>query len=97
MLALDANKLTHRIHQFEDRIDEIWADSLSLKTFQNVEKYPVQVADLAQKLTQEFIFLFIYKNHQLVHWSNNIYVPVTDLGLKKTKPLLLNPKTVLSY
>lgn len=82
MLALDANKLTHRIHQFEDRIDEIWADSLSLKTFQNVEKYPVQVADLTQKLTQEFIFLFIYKNHQLVHWSNNIYVPVTDLGLK---------------
>lgn len=82
MLELDANKLSKKIHGFEDRIEEIWADSLMLKTFQHVEKYPVQIADLTNKLNEEFIYFYIYKNHRLVHWSNNIYVPVTDLGLK---------------
>ena len=82
MLELDASQLTRKIHQFESRIDEVWADSLSVKTFQNVEKYPLQVADLTSKLKKEFVLIYIYKHHELVHWSDNSYVPATDLSLK---------------
>ena len=28
------------------------------------------------------MFFYIYKHHELVHWSSNIYVPVTDLGVR---------------
>lgn len=82
MLELDASKLTNKIHQFENKIDEVWADSLSIKTFQNVEKYPLQVAELTSKLKKDFVLIYIYKHHELVHWSDNNYVPATDLGLK---------------
>jgi len=82
MLELDASKLTYKIHQFENKIDEVWADSLSIKTFQNVEKYPLQVAELTSKLKKDFVLIYIYKHHELVHWSDNNYVPATDLGLK---------------
>ncbi|MFD1769386.1 ATP-binding protein [Sphingobacterium suaedae] len=88
MLELDERKLTRKIHGFEDRIDEIWSDSLTLKTFQNVEKYPVQVAKLTDDISKEAIFFYVYRENQLVHWSTNIYVPVSDVGLRSNTSYL---------
>lgn len=88
MLGLDEKKLTKSIHRFEERIDEILQDSLTLKTFQNVDKYPVQIAKLTDDIAKEFIFFYVYRNNQLVHWSTNIYVPVTDVGLRNNTSYL---------
>ncbi|KGE14048.1 ATP-binding protein [Sphingobacterium deserti] len=82
MLKLDEGKLTTRIHKFEDRIDEIFGDSLIVKTFQNVDKYPVQLQQITNQISQELIFFYIYRDNQIVHWSTNIYVPVTDVGIR---------------
>lgn len=82
MLQLDERKLTGKIHGFEDRIDQIWKDSLVVKTFQNVDKYPVQLAQMTDDFGKEFIFFYIYRDNQIVHWSTNIYVPVTDVGIR---------------
>lgn len=82
MLQLDERKLTNSIHRFEDRIDEILSDSLIVKTFQNVDKYPIQLAQITNKISKEFIFFYVYRDNQIVHWSTNIYVPVTDVGLR---------------
>ncbi len=89
MLELDQKKLTKKIHQFESKIDQIFADSLIVKTFQNVDRYPVQVAEITNNLTnKETIFFYIYRNYQLVHWSTNIYVPTTDLGFQTNTSFL---------
>ncbi|MFD2967120.1 ATP-binding protein [Sphingobacterium bambusae] len=82
MLQLDERKLTSNIHRFEDRIDEILGDSLIVKTFQNVDKYPIQLAQITDEISKEFIFFYVYRDNQIVHWSTNIYVPVTDVGLR---------------
>ncbi len=82
MLQLDERKLTANIHRFEDRIDEILRDSLIVKTFQNVDKYPIQLAQITDELSKEFIFFYVYRDNQIVHWSTNIYVPVTDVGIR---------------
>jgi len=83
ILELDQKELTETIHKYETRIDELWQDSLLVKTFQNAEKYPLQVAEITDKTAKEYIFFFIYKHHELVHWSSNVYVPVTDLGVRE--------------
>ncbi|WP_437920769.1 ATP-binding protein [Sphingobacterium sp. LRF_L2] len=82
MLQLDERKLTIKIHEFEDRIDAIFEDNLMIKTFQNVDKYPVQVANITDAIAKDAIFLYIYRDNQIIHWSTNIYVPITDLGLR---------------
>src|SRR5690606_5012613 len=83
ILEMDQKELTETIHKYETRIDELWQDSLLVKTFQNAEKYPLQVAEITDKTAKEYIFFFIYKHHELVHWSSNVYVPVTDLGVRE--------------
>ncbi|WDF69379.1 HAMP domain-containing sensor histidine kinase [Sphingobacterium oryzagri] len=88
MLQLDERKLTSNIHKFEDRIDEILSDSLIVKTFQNVDKYPVQLAQITDDIGKEFIFFYVYRDNQIVHWSTNIYVPVTDVGLRSNTSYL---------
>ncbi|TDS14063.1 sensor histidine kinase [Sphingobacterium paludis] len=82
MLKLDEGKLTTRIHEFEDRIDYFFSDSLIIKTFQNVDKYPVQLEQITNEISKELIFFYIYRDNQIVHWSTNIYVPVTDVGIR---------------
>ena len=83
MLTLDERKLTSKIHEFEDRIEEVINDTLVSKTFQNVDNYPVQVSTISHELAQENIYFYIYRDNQIVHWSTNIYVPVTDVGLRR--------------
>src|SRR5690606_25572604 len=78
MLELDEKKLTQKIHWYEDRIEEIWRDSLVLKTFQHADKYPVQLSNLTTKLAEEHIYFYIYNDNQIVHWSTYIYVPRSE-------------------
>ena len=82
MLALDEQRLSQKIHDYEDRIDEIWTDSLVIKTFQHANQYPVQLANLTKAYKKEFIYFYVYSDNQIIHWSTNIYVPYTDVGLR---------------
>lgn len=83
MLELDEKKLTKNIHKYEDRIDEIWRDSLIMRTFQHADKYPLQLANITTELAKEYIYFYIYNDNQIIHWSTNIYVPFSDVGLRK--------------
>lgn len=87
-LELDERKLTRKIHQYEDEIDRIWNDSLIIKTFQHADKYPIQLSNITSEYAQEFIYFSIYNDNQIVHWSTNIYVPVSDVGLRNTTSII---------
>lgn len=87
-LKLDTKKLTDQIHEYERSIDALWEDTLAVKTFQNADRYPVQISDISAKLAKENIYIYIYKDHQVVHWSNNVYVPSSDLGLRHSTSVL---------
>lgn len=83
VLDLDQREISKSIHYSENKIESILRDSVTIKTFENVDKYPLQTAEITEKLkANDFILFYIYKNHQLVHWSSNAYVPVTDVGFK---------------
>ncbi|MBE8713521.1 ATP-binding protein [Sphingobacterium hungaricum] len=83
MLTLDTQTLTENLHAKETTINDIFNDSILMKTFENVDRYPTQVLDYTQELVKEYgIYLYIYKNHTPVFWSSNLMVPRTDLGLK---------------
>lgn len=82
ILEMDSKKLTAGIHEKEDQIDEIFADTLLQKTFANSERYPLQIREIAKKYQKEFIHLFVYKNNRPIFWSSNIYVPETIQGLR---------------
>lgn len=89
MLELDEKKLSRKVHEFEDRIDEIWEDSLVIKTFQHADKYPAQLTNYTTKLAkEEFIFFYVYNDNQVIHWSTNIYVPFSDVGLAKSTSVI---------
>ncbi|MGO3305936.1 MAG: sensor histidine kinase, partial [Sphingobacterium sp.] len=83
ILSLDERKLTSKIHEFEDRIQDVLNDTLVSKTFQNVDNFPIQVSTISNELAQENIYFYIYRDNQVIHWSTNIYVPVTDVGLRR--------------
>src|SRR5690606_20626318 len=74
-LEMDSKKLTDGIHDKEDQIDEIFADTLLQKIFANGERYPLQIREISKKYQEEFIILYIYKNNLPIFWSSNIYVP----------------------
>ena len=83
ILSLDERRLTSKIHEFEDRIEDVLSDTLVSKTFQNVDNYPVQVSTISHELAKENIYFYIFRDNQIVHWSTNVYVPVTDVGLRR--------------
>lgn len=88
MLELEERKLTRKIHWYEDRIDEIWSDSLIIKTFQHADKYPAQLTNITTELSKEHIYFYIYNDNQIIHWSTNIYVPFSDVGLRKNTSVI---------
>ncbi|WP_165793102.1 ATP-binding protein [Sphingobacterium haloxyli] len=88
MLELDEKKLTRKIHWYEDKIDEIWRDSLIIKTFQHADKYPVQLTNITTELAKEHIYVNIYSDNQIIHWSTNIYVPFSDVGLRRNTSVI---------
>lgn len=88
MLELDVKKLTQKIHQYENRIDNIWNDSLVLKTFQHADKYPVQLTNITMEFAKEYIYFYIYNENQIIHWSTNIYVPFSDVGLRNSASVI---------
>lgn len=82
MLELDTRTLSSNIHEYEDIVEDLFADSNLMKAFVNVEVYPTQVLDVTNTYGDKYkIFFYIYKDHKPIFWSNNIYVPETDLGL----------------
>lgn len=83
ILDLETKHLAKNLHQKEDLIDNLFKDSLVLKTFINSDRYPLQVKDISKKYADEFVYLYVYKNNKPIFWSSNIYVPETEAGLKK--------------
>lgn len=85
ILNFETANLESKIHEKEDLIEHLFADPIVLKTFKNAEKYPEQSYHILEKYDkEEGIALFIFKNHELLLWSSNIFVPLTDGGLKNT-------------
>lgn len=82
ILEMDSKKLTDGIHDKEDQIDKIFADTLLQKIFANSERYPLQIREISKKYQEEFINLYIYKNNLPIFWSSNIYVPESIDGLR---------------
>ncbi|MEJ5148629.1 MULTISPECIES: HAMP domain-containing sensor histidine kinase [Sphingobacterium] len=83
ILNFETANLESKIHEKEEVIDELFADPIILKTFKNAEKYPEQSYHILEKYNKdEGIALFIFKNHELLLWSTNLFVPLTDAGLK---------------
>lgn len=83
MLELDTRTLSNNLHRSEELVDQFFADSSMMKAFQNVEIYPTQALDITKKIgAKERIFFFVYKNHQPIFWSTNLFVPVNDLGFQ---------------
>lgn len=82
MLVLDTQKLSNSIHKKERAIENLLKDSITIKTFENVDKYPLQVSAISQRMAKQGILIYIYKDHKPVYWGSNIYVPLNDLGFK---------------
>lgn len=79
MLNLDTRTITENIHRKEKIVEDIFGDSLLLKTFENAERYPSQVLDITQRyLTDHLIFLYVFKDEQPILWSTNLVVPTLD-------------------
>ncbi|WP_293913281.1 MULTISPECIES: sensor histidine kinase [unclassified Sphingobacterium] len=90
MLELDKNELTANIHKKESIIEDLFADSTIMKTFKNVEQFPLQSADILEKFASEKgVFLYLYKDSKPVLWSTDVYVPVTDAGLKSNTTYMI--------
>lgn len=83
ILTLDSQKLSENIHKKEKNIHALFADSIAMQVFQNADKYPLQASQISDKLLKKGIYIFIYNNHKPIQWSSNVYVPLTDLGLKE--------------
>lgn len=83
ILELDTDYLNKNLAKKEDLVDQIFKDSLLLKTFANSERYPLQLKDISGEYVKKHIYLYIYRNNKPVFWSKNMYVPVTSAGLPK--------------
>ncbi|UIR55411.1 ATP-binding protein [Sphingobacterium sp. SRCM116780] len=74
-----------KLHEKEGLIDQLFADSIKMKTLKNAEKYPEQSYSILNKYYKEDgILLYIFKNHELLLWSSNVFVPLTDGGLQNS-------------
>ncbi|MFD2597872.1 ATP-binding protein [Sphingobacterium corticis] len=80
MLTVNAETVSNNIHEKESLVENIFADSLAMKTFQNVERYPTQALNLTESFSQknQLIFFYVYKNHKPIFWSSNIMVLPSD-------------------
>lgn len=82
ILDLDTRHLTENLQEREKLIDEIFSDSLYLKTFVNSDRYPLQIKEISKKYEADQIYLYLYKNKKPIFWSSNMFVPETEAGLK---------------
>ena len=79
MLAINTETISNNIHKKEKVVEELFADSLALKTFENVERYPTQALEMTQSFhEEELIFFYVYKNNKPIFWSSNLVVPPSD-------------------
>jgi hypothetical protein len=83
ILDLDSKNLTKNIHEKEREIDQIFTDTLLLKTFSNSERYPLQIREISKKYQQRSINLYVYKHNKPIFWTSNIYVPESIEGLRE--------------
>ena len=83
MLELDTRTLSTNIHKYEEKVDDLFADSALMKAIVNVDVYPTQVLEFTEKVVdKDRIYFYIYKDHKPIFWGNNNYVPETDSGLQ---------------
>lgn len=82
ILDLDTKYLTENLREREELIDDLFTDSLYLKTFVNSDRYPLQIKEISKRYEEDDIYLYLYKNKKPVFWSSNMYVPETEAGLK---------------
>lgn len=75
ILELDTKYLNKNLLKKENLVNEIFSDSLLLKTFDNSENYPLHVKDIAKKYLDQHVYLYIYKNNTPIFWATNSYVP----------------------
>lgn len=76
MLTFDAETISSNIHHKERIIESLYKDSMVMKIFKNVERYPNQVLDITSKQYKEnFFFFIIYKQNTPIFWSNNLISP----------------------
>ncbi len=90
MLRLDKEELMSNIHKKESMIEDLFADSTIMKTFKNIEQFPIQSSEILEKFSDEQrILLYLFKDGKPILWSTDVYVPVTDAGLKPTTTYIL--------
>lgn len=90
MLSLDTRTVTENIHKKESIVEDVFQDSVLLKTFENAERYPSQVLDITNQYTKDhFIFFYVFKNNQPILWSASFVVPSLDLT-KNPSSFLVN-------
>ena len=76
ILTFDAETISANIHQKEDVIESLYQDSILMRTYKNVERYPSQVLDIARKLYDDhFFFTIIYKQGTPIFWSSSLIEP----------------------
>lgn len=83
ILELDTDYLNKNLNKKEKLVKHIFSDSLLLKTFINSEHYPLQLKEVSNNYTKEYIYLYIYKDNNPIFWSSNIYLPLSPAGLPK--------------
>lgn len=82
ILELESKSLGEKLQRKEQLIDELFSDSLVIKTFINSERYPLQVREISNSYQHHQIYIYIYKDNKPIFWSTNVYVPETDAGIK---------------
>lgn len=82
ILDLDTKYLTENLRERENLINNIFTDSLYLKTFINSDRYPLQIKEISKRYESDDIYIYLYKNKKPIFWSTNMYVPETEAGLK---------------
>ena len=50
MLTINTETVSKNIHRKEKVVEDLFTDSLALKTFSNVERYPTQALELTKNL-----------------------------------------------
>lgn len=81
VLNLDTDNLNKNLHKKEKLVEDIFKDSILIKTFKNSERYPIQLREIANKYVDDNIFLYIYKNNKPIFWSTNLYIPESPITM----------------
>ncbi|MFD2742797.1 MULTISPECIES: sensor histidine kinase [Sphingobacterium] len=80
MLSINTETISSNIHKKEKVVEDLFTDSLALKTFANVERYPTQALQLTKNLSSDdqLTYFYVYKNNKPIFWSSNLLVPPSD-------------------